>query len=204
MNFRSRKARVDMENLYEKFSTLIETPEWVKLENDFVDLDHIFIVGNGGNMSIADHAAVDISRITDKNAICPGSAIVATSIISDNSFETWFIKWIEQRLRFLDPSRVLVLGISCSVNGASSASLVSALTMASEKGCKCHMVCAQEKKNKVKNINFINQDVIYYHTSEVISTMMFYQLIHASGFECPSIGGVANRRLEEIKKMEIR
>lgn len=195
---------VDMENLQEKFKNLMDSPEWIKLEKDFIELEHVFIVGNGGNMSIADHASVDISRLTNKNSICPGSGIVATSIISDCSFEVWFTKWIEQRLRYIDPSKVLVLGLSCSVNGASSASLVSALSMAAEKGSKCHMICAQEKKEKVKKINFINQDVVYYHTSEVLSTMMFYQLIHAAGFECPSIGGKAKKRMEEIKKMEIR
>ena len=73
---------VDMEDLYEKFNFLMNSEEWLKLENDFIDLEHIFIIGNGGNMSIADHAAVDISRLTNKNAICPGSGIVATSIIS--------------------------------------------------------------------------------------------------------------------------
>ena len=100
---------VDMENLYEKFTSLMNCKEWLILEKDFKDLEHIFIIGNGGNMSIADHAAVDISRLTNKNAICPGSGILATSIISDNSFEVWLTKWTEQRLRFIDPKKVLVL-----------------------------------------------------------------------------------------------
>jgi hypothetical protein len=198
------KSIVDMENLQDKFNALMNSKEWSKLEEDFINAEHVFIVGNGGNMSIADHTAVDISRLTDKNAICPGSGVVATSIISDNSFEVWFTKWIEQRLRYIDPSNVLVLGLSCSTTGASSASLVSALSVAADKGSKCHMICAQEKKDKVKGINFINQDVVYYHTSEVISTMMFYQLIHVAGFECPSIGGKAKKRAEEVKKMERR
>ena len=195
---------VDMEDLYEKFNFLMNSEEWLKLENDFIDLEHVFIIGNGGNMSIADHAAVDISRLTNKNATCPGSGIVATSIISDNSFEVWLTKWIEQRLRYIDPKKVLVLGMSCSTTGASSASLISALSVAADKGCRCHMICAQEKKDKVKDINFINQDVVYYHTSEVISTMMFYQLIHAAGFDCPSIGGKAKMRMQQVEKMEIR
>lgn len=198
------RSIVDMENLQDKFYRIMDSKEWKSLETDFINSDHIFIVGNGGNLSIADHAAVDISRLTNKNAICPGSGIVATSIISDNSFEVWFTKWIEQRLRFLDPSGVLVLGMSCSTTGASSASLVSALTMAFDHGAKCHMICAQEKKEKVPGINFINQEVKYYHTSEVISTMMFYQLIHIAGFECPSILGKASKRASEVKKMEIR
>lgn len=195
---------VDMEDLHDKFHEIVNSSEWLKLERDFIKLKHIFIVGNGGNLSISDHAAVDISRLTDKNAICPGSGIVATSIISDNSFEVWFTKWIEQRLRFIDPSEVLVLGMSCSTTGASSASLVSALTVAANQGAKCHMICAQEKKDKTPKINFINQKVKFYHTSEVISTMMFYQLIHAAGFECPSIQGKALKRINEVKKMEKR
>ena len=81
-----------MENLQDKFNSLVDSVEWKKLEKDFINMDHILIIGNGGNMSIADHAAVDISRLTDKNAICPGSAIVATSIISDYSFEIWLTK----------------------------------------------------------------------------------------------------------------
>ena len=195
---------VDMENLGEKFNEIVNSEEWLKLEQDFINLNHVFIVGNGGNLSIADHAAVDISRLTDKNAVCPGSGIVATSIISDNSFEVWFTKWIEQRMRFIDPSDVLVLGMSCSTTGASSASLVSALSMAAAKGAKCHMICAQEKKDKTPKINFINQEVKYYHTSEVITTMMFYQLIHIAGFECPSIQGKAMMRFSEVEKMEKR
>lgn len=198
------KNIVDMENLQDKFNELMNSKEWPKLERDFINAEHVFIVGNGGNMSIADHAAVDISRLTDKNAICPGSGIVATSIISDNSFEVWLTKWIEQRLRHIEPKNVLVLGLSCSTTGASSASLVSALSVAEQRGGKCHMICAQEKKDKVKGINFINQGVNYYHTSEVLSTMMFYQLIHVAGFECPSIGGKAKKRAEEVRKMETR
>lgn len=195
---------VDMEDVQNKFSTILNSKEWLLLEKDFISSDHVFIVGNGGNMSIADHAAVDISRLTDKNAICPGSGVVATSIISDNSFEVWFTKWIEQRLRYLDASKVLILAMSCSTTGASSISLVNALSNSAKSGAKCHMICAQEKKNKVSKINFINQEVKYYHTSEVLSTMLFYQLIHAAGFNCPSIKGKAEKRANEVKKMEIR
>lgn len=199
-----KKDIVDMENLQDNFYKIMHSKEWEILEKDFISSNHVFIIGNGGNMSIADHAAVDISRLTDKNAICPGSGVVATSLISDNSFEVWFTEWVQQRLRFIDQSTVLILGISCSTTGASSSSLIGAMDSASQLGIKCHMICAKEKKQKHPGINFINQDVKYYHTSEVISTMMFYQLIHAAGFECPSIEGKAKARAEEVKKMEVR
>ena len=44
-------------------------------------------------MGVADHAAIDIARLTDKNAMCPGSGVRATSIIADTNFEDWFKNW---------------------------------------------------------------------------------------------------------------
>ena len=46
-------------------------------------------------MVVADHAAIDISRLTNKNAQCPGSGVRATSIIGDTNFEEWFQNWLE-------------------------------------------------------------------------------------------------------------
>lgn len=198
------KHIVDMENLQDRFNEIVISEEWEALEKDFIAAKHILIIGNGGNLSIADHAAIDISRLTDKNAICPGSGICATSIISDNSFEVWFKKWVEFRMRGIDPKDVLILGLSCSVAGASSSSIINAMKNAAADGAKCHLICAQEKKDKINDINFINQDVVYYHTSEVLSTMLFYQLIHCAGFKCPSIKGKDAQRQKEVKDLEGR
>ena len=50
----------------------------------FNKCDDIYVLGHGGNLAIADHAAVDITRLSNgtKNAMCPGSGIVATSLIN--------------------------------------------------------------------------------------------------------------------------
>lgn len=195
---------VDMENITEKFTQIVNSPQWIALEKDFIKTKNVFVLGNGGNLSVADHAAIDISRLTDKKAVCPGSGIVATSIIGDTSFEMWFQKWTEYNLKHLDPEDVTILAFSCSTTGASSSSLLRALEWAADRGCHCHMVCAREKSHQPPSINFINQDVVYYHTSEVISTMMFYQLIHCAGFECPSILKKADSRSRGVKMMEDR
>ena len=50
---------------------------------------------------------IDMSRLTNKNVIAQGSGILATSIISDESFETWLGKWLEIRTRGLDKSKCL-------------------------------------------------------------------------------------------------
>jgi phosphoheptose isomerase len=198
------RSIVDMENLSLKFDEIINSQEWLSLEKDFKETNNVFVLGNGGNLSVADHAAIDITRLTDKKAICPGSGITATSIIGDNSFEVWFQKWVEYNMRFLNPKDITLIAFSCSTTGASSSSLLRALEWAADRGGRCHMICAREKSLKPARINFINQDVVYYHTSEVISTMMFYQLIHCAGFECPSILKKARARSKNVEVMEGR
>ena len=58
----------------------------------------IFILGHGGNLAVADHASADISRLSNgtKNAQAPGSAIVATSLINDTSFDDWMVQWLRR------------------------------------------------------------------------------------------------------------
>ena len=79
---------VNIENFDRKFNSIGRTNEWKELQRKFNDAEHIFLFGHGGNLGVADHAAIDISRLTDKNVIAPGSGVIATSIISDESFET--------------------------------------------------------------------------------------------------------------------
>ena len=50
-----------------------------------------------------------------------------------------------------------------------------------------------------QDILFINEDTIYYHTSEVLSLALTYQLIHSAGFQCPTISKKArSRRFEQL------
>ena len=98
-------------------------------------------------MGIADHAAIDMTRLTDKNVMAPGSGIVSTSIISDESFETWLAKWLEFRSRGTDMSECLAIGISCSTSGASSNSLVNGLNWAKQNGMNTCLFSAQPKED---------------------------------------------------------
>jgi len=78
---------LNFENLGEKFVQIIHTEEWKKLQEKFNNSNDIYVLGHGGNLAIADHAAVDITRLSNgrKNAMCPGSGVVATSLINDTS-----------------------------------------------------------------------------------------------------------------------
>lgn len=148
-------------------------------------------------MGVSDHGAIDMSRITDKNVIAPGSAVLSTSIIGDTNFEDWFKNWLDMRLRGLDPEQCMVIGLSCSVSGQSSNATLNALSFAAERDIPAVLIAARKKKSVPSGIITINQDVEYYHTSEIISLALMYQLIEAAGFECPSL-----MKKEEMRRSE--
>ena len=48
-----------------------------------------FIFWKWGNLAVADHAGVDTSRLTNKLGLCPGSGILASSLINDKGHDQW-------------------------------------------------------------------------------------------------------------------
>lgn len=195
---------VNFENFDKKFETIVNSKEWALVEEKFDKAKFIFIFGNGGNMGVADHAAIDISRLTNKNALCPGSGVRATSIIGDTNFEDWFKNWLEMSSRGINPQECLAIGLSCSSTGASSNSIINALNWCVRKKIQACLFSATEKNDLNNNIIHINQNTTYYHTSEVLSLALTYQLTHSAGFKCPSIKGKADSRLKEVNEMEGR
>ncbi len=190
---------VALENLERKFHSIINTNEWKRLQEVWNESENILYFGHGGNMGISDHAAIDASRLTDKNIIAPGSGVLTTSIISDNDFHSWAKHWVEIRTRHLDKSKCLVVGFSCSSTGTSSDSIVNALNWSVEHGMKSALFTAQPKEGLNKSIIPITQHCNYYHTSEIISLMLTYELIHRAGFPCPTIANKARlRRFESL------
>lgn len=190
---------LNIENFDSKFKNVCRTKEWKELQEKFNSATHVFMFGHGGNLGVADHAAIDGSRLTDKNIIAPGSGILTTSIISDESFETWIPKWLEIRTRGLDKSKCLAIGMSCSTTGASSNSLVNGLNWAHDNGIDGCLWSAQPKEDLNNSIIPINLNCVNYHTSEILSLALTYELIHGAGFKCPTIAGKAqSRRFEEL------
>jgi len=90
---------LNIENLSNKFAEVVESKEWKELQKKYNMCDDIYVLGHGGNMGIADHTAVDMTRLSNgtKNAICPGSCVVATSLINDTNFDQWMVSWLQQR-----------------------------------------------------------------------------------------------------------
>ena len=72
---------LNFENLDEKFVKVVNSTSWKNLQEYFNNCNEIYVLGHGGNLAVADHAATDISRLSNgtKNAMSPASAVGATS-----------------------------------------------------------------------------------------------------------------------------
>ena len=70
---------IGFDNFSEKFSTVVQSDSWKQAESDFSSSTRILAVGNGGNLAVCDHGAIDIARLTNKSASAPGSGILLFS-----------------------------------------------------------------------------------------------------------------------------
>ena len=191
---------LNFENIGERFMEVIHTEEWKVLQAQYNRCDDIYVLGHGGNMGVADHTAVDMTRLSNgtKNAMCPGSCIVATSLINDTSFDQWMVAWLQQRTSTRTKSQMsksLVYGISSS---GKSKDVIKALQWASDNGMETCMITAKPIDVEVKNLTQVVLGVEYYHTAECLSLLLQYELTHGSGNVCPPIGQNSPEELERL------
>ena len=191
---------LNFENLDEKFVKIVNSKNWKDLQHKFNESDDIYVLGHGDNLAIADHAAVDITRLANgtKNAMCPGSAIVATSLINDSSFEQWMVQWLSSRTVTKNKSQMkksLVLGISSS---GSSKDVLKALQWSSDHGMRTAMITSMDIPIEVPKLTKVILGAEYYHTAEVLTLLLTYELTHGSGNVCPPIGSNSQDDLERL------
>lgn len=182
------------DTLTQQFDSLLDSPEWHVAQADFKNSTSILCVGNGGNLAVCDHGAIDISRLTDKKAVAPGSGILASSLINDASHDLWVKNWLSISLRGLPKEMIqntMLIGVSSS---GYSKNICLALDHATDVGAKSLLISAQEPKIP-GNYNTLVLNVDEYHTSEVLTLMIFYQLIHGAGFACPTISDSCSRNI---------
>ena len=46
------------------FYEVVNSDDWKELQEKFNQADDIFVLGHGGNLAVASHAAIDISRLS--------------------------------------------------------------------------------------------------------------------------------------------
>ena len=184
---------IDFENIEEKFKHAVESNEWKSLVSSFNKSNRIYLIGNGGLHFTAAHGATDRTRlIPDKLVMSFDSNGYITSCANDHGYENLFIRWLETAGSTDTPTKSMVIGLSCSGN---SKNITRALSWADASGYNTSMISGQPSKRLEKGINEINLDCTYFHTCEVLTLILFYQLIHEMGNSCPAI-------LDEIKRKD--
>ncbi len=172
----------------ERVKEIIGSKEWRVLEVIFKKSTRISFFGNGGNLAVADHAAIDLSRLTNKLGLCPGSGILASSLINDKGHDEWLKKWVEITARGLTKEVMqnsLFIGISSS---GKSENVIAALNYAQILGGKSFLITASSIKSLQKiTFDYINLGLDQYHNAEVVTLLLTYQLIESAGFSCPTI-----------------
>ena len=78
----------------------------------------------------------------------------------------------------------MLIGISSS---GTAHNICSCLSFAQEQSLRTLMISARKLNNIKHSFNCVELATDFYHTGEVISLLLFYQLIHGSGALCPSI-----------------
>ena len=191
---------LNFENIGDRFVQVVHTPEWDELQEKYNDCNDIYVLGHGGNLAVADHAAVDMTRLSNgtKNAMCPGSGVVATSLINDSSFEQWMVQWLSCRTSTRTKSQMrksLVLGISSS---GTSVDILKALQWAAANGMQIAMITSKDLPMEIDTLTKVVLGAQFYHTAEVLTLLLTYQLTHGSGNVCPPIGENSPEALKKL------
>ena len=178
----------------EKFASVCNSEQWQKAQHNFDYCKTILTVGNGGNLAVCDHGAIDIARLTNKQAMAPGSGILASSLINDATHDLWVKNWLSICMRGMSPEamqKTMLIGVSSS---GVSKNICLALDHALNSGMRTLLISAQPPQIS-GDYNTVVLGVNEYHTSEVLTLSLIYQLIHGSGFRCPTISESEQRSL---------
>lgn len=188
---------IDFENIEEKFDKTLSTKEWKKFEKDFASSSDIYIVANGGLWAVGQHAADDCSRLfaqagIKKSVSSLESQCLITSIANDYGYNNLFISWLElQKKTGKMKDDAMIVALSCS---GGSKNVVSCCHWAEKNGYKTAMIAGQDREVLGDSINNVVLDCKYFHTVEVLTLILFYDLIHSCGAECPSISAEVIRK----------
>ena len=183
---------LDLEDIINRRDALVESPEWQTLVELFNKSEDIYLAGNGGNFAIATHAACDVGRLTDKNIITLDSPTMITSVANDWGYDNIFVRWLEsQENKMQLNEKSLIIGISSSGN---SANILNVLNWGKSKNISVALLSGAKSTKNKEDVLEIACDLKYFHTSEILALILFYELIHAGGGVCPTIGDEVARK----------
>lgn len=170
------------------YNNIIGSEEWTRACKFYKSSKIILFYGHGGNLGIADHAAIDLTRISknEKIGISLGSSIQTTSLANDYGYDKVFSSWLEFTIRSINYKKedICCLGITST---GKSENFKNALSYIKKNNLKSIYFTANkiEKKDNHHAELFIELET--YHETETMALGMTYDLISSAGFRCPSI-----------------
>lgn len=172
---------LDLDEMEQRFQTVVRGRAWKEVEQAVAAADLLLIFGNGGNLAVAQHAAADLVRLTDKRAIAPGGSVAVTSVANEFGFADWLAAWLLDELRGRSAGTgagAVALGLSCS---GASPSVIGALRAAGEEvGVVPVLLTASTPRQRPPGL-VVELGARYYHSAETLMSLLMYQLAVASG-----------------------
>lgn len=152
-----------------------------------------FFLANGGLYSVANHLGDDANRLLFKAGVIktifsPDSVCFLTSVANDYGYNDIFAKWLQTHQLDKD---CLVVGLSCS---GRSKNVITGLHYAKELGCTTTLISGQSGSLLPPDILEVCLHTEYFHTTEILCTILFYELIASSGGKCPMISDEVIRK----------
>lgn len=184
---------INFENIESKLAATLSSDKYKILVDKVLKNKKIFLIGNGGLGYVAAHGSADMSRLIPGKAFYSfDSAGFITSNANDFGFDSLFVRWLETIVQDVEkPEEVLIIGLSCSGN---SHNVVDALAWAHDLGYDTFMMSGVKSKNLLPHLDEMVLDCKYFHTVEVLSLMVFYDLIIKCGSHCPTIAKEIERK----------
>jgi len=132
----------------------------------------VAMIGNGGNLSIAQHAASDINRHTGKLCLCP-DATHLTALAGD---DLWHGAWLAYAVQHCD----MILGISARVNSPMIRDI-------DEFAFGIPTTVIAPKKINSNHIDTIVLPCKTYHEFEVNALWTIYMMMEYNGVKLPDL-----------------
>ena len=193
---------LNTENIESKFHSIIQTEEWKLFLDDLSASKNVYVIGNGGNWGVATHGVADNFKMSaGKRFFSLDSACYITAASNDWGYENLFLNWLKHMNKNGDllDNESLVIGLTSSGN---SNNIIKGLKWASDNGIKTALItgkASRELQNYPNtNTKEVVLDVEYYHSAEILTLWLFYEMVHASGSECPLLDP---NRAENVQRM---
>lgn len=184
---------IDLENITGKFAQIVQTKEWLELEEKFKWADTIYLISHGGNLALTRHIATDLTRLSQntKKIVAPDTDTVAIWH-GDFNYEIWLEKWLQSQIRETSNNN-LVIGVTSS---GASPDIIQGLNSVMGFGIDTALISGVGVESEHLNINL---KVAQYFIGECLTMMLFYKLFAAAGYEVPKLKTL-NLGTQEIRE----